>query len=226
VRHRTVAAAAAATLALALALNACSDRTPTGVSRTDQGALDRSGRPNAPIGTVVTGVQDGATYSLGITVTHLALAPDGTTLLASGVVNGSWTRDGVTHAVTNLPFADVPATLVEGSRKDLALNRVPAGGATTGAAAATPAAPSAQQVGQCQILGLSLGPLHLDLLGLVVDLNQVVLAITAVAGAGNLLGNLLCAITHLLDLPGALTAIINLLDQINQILSGLGTVTG
>ena len=217
-RHRTVIAAAAATLALGLALGACSDRTPTGVGRSsDQSALERAARPNAPIGTVVTGVQDGAAYSLGITVTQLALAPDGKTLLASGVVNGSWTRDGVTHAVTNVPFAGVPATLVEGTRDGLALSV-----ASTGAGSA----PSAQQVGKCQILGLNLGPLHLDLLGLVVDLNQVVLTITAVAGSGNLLGNLLCAITHLLDLPGAITAIMNLLAQINQILSGLGTLTG
>jgi hypothetical protein len=222
VRHRTLTTVVAATLALGLALGACSDRTPTGVSRVDNTTFERSARPNPPIGTVVTGVQDGATYSLGITVTHLALAPDAQTLLASGVVNGSWTRDGVTHAVTNVPFADVPATLIEGTRDGLALNRASTGGAASGAGSTA----AAQQVGQCQILGLSLGPLRLDLLGLVVDLNPVVLAITAVAGAGNLLGNLLCAITHLLDLPGALVAIINLLNQINQILSQLGTVTG
>ena len=221
-RHRTLTNVAAATLALGLALGACSDRTPTGVSRVDNSAVERSARPNPPIGTVVTGVQDGATYSLGITVTQLALAPDGRTLLASGVVNGSWTRDGVTHDVTNLPFADVPATLVEGTTNGLALSRASTGGAASGAGSA----PSAQAVTECPILGLTLGPLHLDLLGLVVDLNQVVLAITAVAGSGNLLGNLLCAVTHLLDLPGAVTTIINLLNQITQILSQLGTVTG
>jgi hypothetical protein len=51
----------------------------------------------------------------------------------------------------------------------------------------------------CQILNLTLGPLHLNLLGLVVDLNRVHLRITAVRGPGNLLGNLLCAVAHLLD---------------------------
>jgi hypothetical protein len=51
----------------------------------------------------------------------------------------------------------------------------------------------------CQILDLVLGPLHLDLLGLVIDLNRVHLQITAEQGPGNLLGNLLCAIAHLLD---------------------------
>jgi hypothetical protein len=45
------------------------------------------------------------------------------------------------------------------------------------------------QAASCDILNLDLGPLHLDLLGLVVDLNEVVLTITGATGAGNLLGN-------------------------------------
>jgi hypothetical protein len=51
----------------------------------------------------------------------------------------------------------------------------------------------------CPILKLDLGPLHLNLLGLVVNLNAIHLNITAVSGPGNLLGNLLCAVAHLLD---------------------------
>ena len=50
---------------------------------------------------------------------------------------------------------------------------------------------TAVPMASCQILDLTLGPLHLDLLGLVVDLNQVHLTITAQQGPGNLLGNLL-----------------------------------
>jgi hypothetical protein len=46
----------------------------------------------------------------------------------------------------------------------------------------------------------------------------VILDITAVSGAGNLLGNLLCAVTGLLDNPGGLAALLN---QILGILSGL-----
>ena len=44
-----------------------------------------------------------------------------------------------------------------------------------------------------------LGPLDLNLLGLEIHLQRVVLDIVAVAGAGNLLGNLLCAVAGLLD---------------------------
>lgn len=65
----------------------------------------------------------------------------------------------------------------------------------------------------CDILNLVLGPLHLDLLGLVVDLNQVQLDITAVPGAGNLLGNLLCAVAGLLDGNG-LNGLATLLNRL------------
>ena len=72
----------------------------------------------------------------------------------------------------------------------------------------------------CDILHLVLGPLDLDLLGLQVHLNRVVLDIVAVAGAGNLLGNLLCAVTGLLDggLQGLLGRLVNLLNRILAVL--------
>jgi hypothetical protein len=68
--------------------------------------------------------------------------------------------------------------------------------------------------GSCQILNLDLGPLDLNLLGLKVHLNEVVLNITAQQGAGNLLGNLLCAVAGLLDNNNALSGITALLNQI------------
>jgi len=61
---------------------------------------------------------------------------------------------------------------------------------------------NATTAGSCDILNLVLGPLHLNVLGLVIDLNQVVLDITAQPGPGNLLGNLLCAVAGLLDGSG------------------------
>jgi len=74
--------------------------------------------------------------------------------------------------------------------------------------------PLAAVNGTCPILNLTLGPLHLNLLGLHIDLNQVVLNITAQSGPGQLLGNLLCDIAHLLDNGGALQSIVNDLNQI------------
>ncbi|SRR6266496_2752812 len=70
----------------------------------------------------------------------------------------------------------------------------------------------------CEILHLELGPLDLDLLGLTVHLDKVVLDITAVPGAGNLLGNLLCAVANLLNNGGPLSQIANLLNQILALL--------
>jgi hypothetical protein len=74
------------------------------------------------------------------------------------------------------------------------------------------------QVGEatCDILHLELGPLDLNLLGLQVDLSQIVLDITAESGPGNLLGNLLCGVAGLLDNPSGLAKLLN------QILSILG----
>jgi hypothetical protein len=73
---------------------------------------------------------------------------------------------------------------------------------------------SALTQASCQILHLELGPLDLDLLGLVVHLDRIVLDISAEPGPGNLLGNLLCAIANLLNGNAALQAIANLLNQI------------
>jgi len=72
----------------------------------------------------------------------------------------------------------------------------------------------------CDVLHLVLGPLDLNLLGLNVHLDQVVLDITAIPGAGNLLGNLLCSIAGLLNggLGGALGQIVGLLNQLLAIL--------
>jgi hypothetical protein len=66
----------------------------------------------------------------------------------------------------------------------------------------------------CDILHLELGPLDLDLLGLVVHLDRIVLDLSAAPGAGNLLGNLLCSVTNLLNTAGSLAQIANLLNQI------------
>jgi len=72
----------------------------------------------------------------------------------------------------------------------------------------------------CAILNLDLGPLDLNLLGLQIDLAQVVLDITAVPGAGNLLGNLLCTVAGLLDGVGFLLQIADLLQRIVDLISG------
>jgi hypothetical protein len=75
--------------------------------------------------------------------------------------------------------------------------------------------------GTCTILDLTIGPIDLNLLGLVVHTDTIHLEITAQQGPGNLLGNLLCAIAGLLDgSGGSLTnQIANLINQVLAILS-------
>ncbi len=74
--------------------------------------------------------------------------------------------------------------------------------------------------GSCRILHLELGPIHLDVLGLVVDTNRIVLDVTAQSGPGNLLGNLLCAIANALNSGAPATQLANLLNQLLAILNG------
>ena len=70
----------------------------------------------------------------------------------------------------------------------------------------------------CAILALDLGPINLPVLGLVGRTNQIQLRIDAVQGSGNLLGNLLCGITGILN-PGTLGS--TPLGQLTQILNAL-----
>ena len=74
----------------------------------------------------------------------------------------------------------------------------------------------------CPILNLNLGPLDLNLLGLHVHLNEVILNIEAIPGPGNLL----CAVARLLDGVDLGSVLGNLLQQlinaIIRLLQGLG----
>jgi hypothetical protein len=100
---------------------------------------------------------------------------------------------------------------------------------------------AADHQGTCQVLKLILGPLHLDLLGLNVDLygrtkqSPVIVTISAVPGHG-LLGDLLCSlagggnITSLASLQGVLRGLgVNISDvDLQNLLGslGIGDLTG
>ena len=157
----------------------------------------------------VTGkLSDGGTFAGTFTATHLSIDEATRMLSMTGTLTGTATRaDGTTASVTQ-QFT-TPMSLTRTSSASGIFH-------TTSAMAT------------CDILFLDLAPLHLDLLGLTLDLSEVVLDLNAVSGAGNLLGNLLCAVTGLLDGFGLLASITQLLDTINNILSGLsaGGATG
>lgn len=102
------------------------------------------------------------------------------------------------------------------TRHDVAIP-VKASGAHASSAQVTQA-----QAQTCNILHLVLGPLNLNLLGLKVHLNRVVLNITAQSGSGNLLGNLLCAVAHLLDNTSpSLLNVLQLSSLLNRVISNI-----
>ena len=145
-----------------------------------------------PVNVVST---DQGTFSGTLKIAKFAV--DNGTLVASGVLSGTLTDE---NAVTTSIFRTVTVPVILPSAA--AKNAAAVGG-----------------IG-CEVLHLELGPLDLDLLGLVVHLDRVVLDITAVPGAGNLLGNLLCAIVGLLD-GSNLGLLANLLNQLLDVLGGL-----
>ena len=124
--------------------------------------------------------------------------------------NGNLFVRGLMHGVVHNTDGSTRTFDVLRTRRVMTIEGAPIGAARTQAAALAPA---------CDILNLVLGPLDLDLLGLQVHLDRVVLNIVAQSGAGNLLGNLLCAVAGLLDGTGVLGRITDLL---NQILARLG----
>ena len=149
----------------------------------------------------VTGVLgDGGTFAGRFTATHVDYDAATKSLVMTGTLTGTaTTAAGVVSQITQQFTA--PMTLAHQASSASVFR-------TTSMAT-------------CDILFLDLAPLHLDLLGLTVDLSEVVLDLNAVSGAGNLLGNLLCAVVGLLDGPGLLASISHILDTINNILSGL-----
>lgn len=108
---------------------------------------------------------------------------------------------------------------LDGTKKKVSIDRVLRVKNINGVAAVTHnarTAPTQLARASCDVLHLNLAPLDLDLLGLQVHLDRVVLDIVAKSGAGNLVGNLLCAVTGLLDggLSGLLARVGGLLNQV------------
>jgi hypothetical protein len=86
--------------------------------------------------------------------------------------------------------------------------------------------PAAVSSATTNVLNLSLGPVDLNLLGLDVHLDNcangpVTVSVTATPGAGNLLGNLVSNLAHLLDNGSPLAAITSRIDKISGQISHL-----
>jgi hypothetical protein len=145
-------------------------------------------------------------------------AEDGSELTGTFQLDRFQARHGVLYAV-----GELTGTL--GAKPVSARNvRIPVVGASNPAPTGPQGLQAVPTPGACSILSLDLGPLDLNLLGLRVALDPVVLLVEAIPGAGALLGNLLCAVAGLLDggLGGGLGGLIgNLLTAIANLLNGL-----
>jgi hypothetical protein len=181
-------------LAFALTATACSDKTTTAPSSPgdNQTTEPQQRKARQPL---VFPANQALTSASGAAYTLTSIQVTHFNYAAANqlTVDGVLTFTDATGQTHRENFANAPATL-------------------TGTRSPTAAV--------CDILTLDIGAIHLDLLGLVVDLAPVNLDITAVSGPGNLLGNLLCAVAGLLDAnPGNISAITALLTQINALLA-------
>jgi hypothetical protein len=155
--------------------------------------------------------QDGA-LAFGKKVPITGTAQNGKQFTGTYTIKKFVQRDGQAYAVGTL----------RGTLKNRSVTRR---GVKLPVGLTAPAAPAAAQPplpiptpGACTILNLTLGPINLNLLGLRVATNEIRLLVEAIPGPGNLLGNLLCAITNLLN-PSANTPLAQLVQVLNALLA-------
>ncbi len=174
----------------------------------DHGGHSSSSRGSLSVpvsGTARLDANPAVSSALTGTFTIQKFVRNGNGVNAVGTLTASFTDPVTTIARTIVTQASIPV--------DREASGAPATPAEAEADDAPLRGPAVAAQPACDVLNLVLGPLDLNLLGLRIQLNQVVLDITAVPGAGNLLGNLLCAIVGLLDGPagplGQLVALLN-----------------
>jgi hypothetical protein len=136
--------------------------------------------------------------------------------------SGTYTIQRFTHRGSKLYAVGTLKGRLNGHGVKRTNVRIPAALARPGAQTAQiPPTPNA-----CQILNLTLQPIDLNLLGLRVRTSRIDLRIEGVPGAGNLLGNLLCGITGILDPQAATPASPSVLTQVLNALLALVPRTG
>ena len=176
-----------------------------------------------PVTSSVAHAQGVVNRGFSVPITGTVTAADGAVQAVTGTFNiqrfarSQRTIYAVGTVVTSLPGA-TPGSAARTVVTQVSLPLVMPGTTEAAGEANAAAVGDVTALAACDILNLVLGPLDLNLLGLEVHLNQVVLDIVAQSGAGNLLGNLLCAVAGLLDGGGALGQVVNLLNSILAIL--------
>lgn len=155
--------------------------------------------PGVGLAVPISADQKGEKFDGILTIKDFRTSTDGQGLVAVGVLSGIASKGGNTRTIV----ADMTVPV----------RKVYSDSGTT-------AAMVAQQV-TCPILHLDLGPIDLTLLGLNINISEIIIDITATQGGG-LLGDLLCTIANLLN-SGPLNQILNqLIALLNQLLGILG----
>lgn len=130
-------------------------------------------------GSVQQFLADGEEGTFTGRIVNLNLERVGDEIVASGRLIGQLTTEDGTQRI-NRVFEDVALQVLDGAGNVID--------------------PNGEGNGVCQILFLELGPIFLDLLGLVVEVpDPIVVEIRAERGPGKLLGNLLCGLVGILD---------------------------
>lgn len=134
----------------------------------------------------------------------------------SGLLNNGQSLSQVLSGLTSTQTTQLESGLTR--LLNGALRHATSSAAFAGISATTP--------GACDILNLKIGPLDLNLLGLHLHLDNchngpVTVNITAISGPGDLLGNLLCDIAHLLDTHASYTSILAHLRLVAQAINVL-----
>ena len=206
-------ALAAALAATPMTASLAQERGQTGVDQRESQHARSAGSLPVPVSGLATPAGSATGLPLAGTLAIQRFARSGDGVVAVGTLTASYT-DPATGAVrTIITNVSVPLD------RQLSAGQAPAPAPAVQEDDVPLHGPAVAMQPACDILHLVLGPLDLNLLGLRVQLNQVVLDITAVPGAGNLLGNLLCAIVGLLDGPGPLARLVGLLNELLAILS-------
>jgi len=185
-------------VALALALGACTDAPTTAPTNS-----------NTTLAPPTATMARQATAAPSTTLTNVPLTD------AAGNVIGSFTGTATLSSLAASGGGLVGNLLLNGTAVVNGATQIVTN--AVGTAAVDPS-------GTCPVLTLNVGQIHLNLLGLDVTLSAINLDIVAQSGPGQLLGNLLCAVVHLLDGPtsgGVSTALTSLLNTINGLLGGL-----
>jgi hypothetical protein len=150
-----------------------------------------------------SGLTGPGTFSGTFTIHNVAV--ENHRLVAHGTLAGTLTAaDGTTKTISH--------------SVSLPLSGITQGGSTSMMRTQSTSG-SRLQAGSCNILTLDIGAIHLNLLGLVVDLSPIHLTVTGQTGSGNLLGNLLCGIAGLLDNTNLAGLTQQLLQDVAQLLN-------